>query len=109
VGTIAATNAVGARLSPLRSPFARFDQWTADGQVQDSGLTLEQSLLTGPDGARAVQGTIGFGTQLDLKLAASPASSEPDVSASGTSSTSPTQAGALTGTLAAPEFSLTQP
>jgi hypothetical protein len=109
VGTIAASNAVGARLSPLRSPFARFDQWTADGQVQDSGLTLEQSLLTGPDGARAVQGTIGFGTQLDLKLAASPASSEPDVSASGTSSTSPTQAGALTGTLAAPEFSLTQP
>jgi hypothetical protein len=98
-----ATSASGGRVMAVRSPFAHFDEWTADGQVQDSGFTLEQSLLTGTDGARAVQGTIGFGTQLDLKSTSAPGP------AAGTSVGPSTDAGALTGTLAAPEFSLAPP
>ena len=82
---------------PVASPFAHFDQWTADGQVQDSGLTLEQSLLTGADAARAVQGTIGFGAQLNLKSAAAPVSSA-------VSNGATADGGTLTGTMAAPEF-----
>ncbi len=76
-------------------PFAHFDQWTADGQVQDSGLTLEQSLLSGANAARAVQGTIGFDTALNLKAAAAPMSA----------STVPnSDSGTLSGTMAAPVF-----
>ncbi len=86
---------VAAEAKPAASPFAHFDQWTADGQVRDSGLTLEQSLLTGANAARAVQGTIGFNTQLNLKTAAAPASSSSESGADG---------GELTGTMAAPEF-----
>jgi hypothetical protein len=89
-----------------RSPFAHFEQWTADGQVRDGAFNLEQSLLTGPDGVHAVQGTIGFGRQLDLKStpASTAGSAEPTAAASGGN-----DAGTLTGTLAAPEFSTTAP
>ena len=80
------------------SPFAEFDQWTADGQVQDAGLTLEQSLLTGPDAARAVQGTIGFNTQVNLKSAAAP------VAPSAAGADNAMSGGTLTGTLDAPAF-----
>jgi hypothetical protein len=89
------TSASGSKA--VASPFAHFDQWTADGQVQDSGLTLEQSLLTGPDAARAVQGTIGFSTQLNLKSAAAPVSAA-------IANTGAADGGTLTGTMATPEF-----
>ncbi len=85
-----------ANVKGAASPFAAFDQWTADGQVKDAGLTLEQSLLTSADSARAVQGTINFGTQLNLKSAAAPAATSAEVP----------EAGTLTGTLAAPEFTV---
>jgi hypothetical protein len=76
------------------SPFTRFEEWTADGTIGKSAFVLEQSLLTETDGARSIQGTIGFDRKLDLK------SSE-------ASSTEPSgEAGELTGTLAEPVFSL---
>jgi len=91
--------------SAIRSPFAHFEEWTADGVVQDQGIDLEQSLLTLADGARAIDGTIGFNTQLDLKSTAAPAAA-PTVE-SGTAPAS--ESGTLTGTLAAPEFAATAP
>jgi hypothetical protein len=79
------------------SPFTRFEEWTADGTIAKSAFVLEQSLLTETDGARSIQGTIGFDRNLDLK------SSE-------ASSTEPSgEAGELTGTLAEPVFSLSAP
>jgi hypothetical protein len=78
------------RVPKAPSPFARFDEWTGDGQIHDSALTLERGLLTGSAGACPVQGTIDFGTQLDLKLSTNTASCS----------------GVLTGTFATPDFSV---
>jgi len=83
------------------SPFMHFDQWIADGPVQNQGLTLDQSLLTSPDGMRSVAGTIGFNTQLDLKATPAPATDSAATAAAD-------QPVSISGTLAAPEFSDSQ-
>jgi hypothetical protein len=94
-----------------RSPFAHFDQWTADGQIRDQSFALEQSLLTAADAARSVQGTIGFDTQLDLKALAAPEATKatgPEA-ASMTPADSSEETSTLTGTLAAPEIPSASP
>ena len=80
--------------SLTHSPFLHFDQWTADGAIANSAFTLDQSLLTNSEGARAVQGTIGFNRQLDLRSAAPSPAASPD------------DAGELTGPLEEPVFTL---
>ncbi len=75
-----------------QSPFSHFEQWTADGAIGNSTLTLDQSLLTDSDGARSIQGAIGFDRKLDLKTA-------------GASAVAPAgEAGELTGTMSEPVF-----
>ncbi len=101
----------GLRLpaSVRRSPFAHFEQWTADGQIRDQGFTLEQSLLTAADEARAVQGTIGFDTQLDLKATAAPGGTGVAAPATASETEADDQASTLTGTLAVPEVPTNSP
>ncbi len=48
-------------------PFIHFDQWSADGTIGDSSVTITHSLLARGQEAIPLSGTISFDRELDLK------------------------------------------
>jgi len=49
------------------TPLAHFDQWSADGAIADSTITITHSLLARGQEAVPLSGTISFDRELDLK------------------------------------------
>jgi len=51
----------------LETPLVHFDQWSADGAIADSTITITHSLLARGQEAIPLSGTISFDRELDLK------------------------------------------
>jgi AsmA family/AsmA-like C-terminal region len=52
---------------PGETPLVHFDQWSADGAIADSTITITHSLLARGQEAIPLSGTISFDRELDLK------------------------------------------
>jgi AsmA family/AsmA-like C-terminal region len=56
-------------MSPSTTALARmrFDDWSGDATIEDSGIRIEQSVLTRDSETTSLSGTIAFNRQIDLR------------------------------------------